>query len=361
MSAAETSQRSMGLPLNGARPRPIVAPREFVLQDALAPIRLWLDAPDVIEISINRPGEVYVERLGGDGMKFTAVEELNEVAIRHMAERVAASTRQEVNSARPLLAATLPGGERFQAVLPPAAPLGGAISIRKHVISDLSLEEYERRGAFAQVEIRSHGKLSQTEAELVKLLKAKDLKAFLTLAVSERQSMVISGGTSTGKTTFLNMLLKLVRPGERLITIEDVRELKPPQSNTVTLLVSKGDQGEASVTIQDLLEATLRMRPDRIFLGELRSKEAFTFLRAVNTGHPGSITTVHADSPDGAYQQLVMMGLQADLGLKAEDIAAYVRSVIPIVVQLKRTDTARFVSEIYYSKLREERGRGGTA
>jgi type IV secretion system protein VirB11 len=93
------------------------------------------------------------------------------------------------------------------------------------------------------------------------------------------------------------------------------------------------------------------MRPDRIFVGELRSKEAFTFLRAVNTGHPGSITTVHADTPSGAYQQLVMMGLQADLGLKAADIEAYVRAVIPIVVQLRRTEIARFVSEIHYARM----------
>ena len=150
---------------------------------------------------------------------------------------------------------------------------------------------------------------------------------------------------------FLNMLLKLVPPRERIITLEDVRELRPTQPNNVVLLASKGDQGEAQVTIQDLLEATLRMRPDRIFVGELRSKEAFTFLRAVNTGHPGSITTVHADTPTGAYQQLVMMGLQADLGIKAADIEAYVRSVIPIVVQLQRTETARFVSEIHYAKM----------
>ena len=329
---------------------PIIAPRDFVLNDALAPIRPWLDAPDVIEISVNRPGEVYVERLGGQRMIFTEVTELNEVAIRHMAERVAASTRQEVNSAKPLLSATLPRGERFQAVLPPAAPLGGAISIRKQVISDLSLEDYEGRGAFDQVEIIGDGGLSRSERELMGCLQARDFKGFLRLAVTSCQSMVVSGGTSTGKTTFLNMLLKLVPAHERIITIEDVRELKPPQKNSVTLLASKGDQGESNVSIQDLLEATLRMRPDRIFLGELRSKEAFSFLRAVNTGHPGSITTVHADSPEGAYQQLVMMGLQADLGLKAEDIATYVRSVIPIVVQLKRTDSARFVSDIFYSK-----------
>ncbi len=326
-------------------------PRLFVLADALAPLKPWLEAHDVIEIAINRPHEVYIERIGSGLMHLTEVPELSEDAIRHIAERVAASTRQVINTERPLLSATLPDGSRFQAVLPPAAPQGGAISIRKQVIHEMSLDDYERLGAFRNVLVGGGDALSTLEQELVGHLEACRLKEFLALAVAERQSMIVSGGTSTGKTTFLNMLLKLVPPRERIVTLEDVRELRPTQPNNVVLLASKGDQGEAQVTIQDLLEATLRMRPDRIFVGELRSKEAFTFLRAVNTGHPGSITTVHADTPAGAYQQLVMMGLQADLGLKAADIEAYVRAVIPIVVQLQRTETARFVSEIHYARM----------
>jgi type IV secretion system protein VirB11 len=167
--------------------------------------------------------------------------------------------------------------------------------------------------------------------------------------------MVLSGGTSTGKTTFLNMLFDLVPIHERLITIEDVQELKPPQPNAVSMIASKGDQGQAKVTIQTLLESALRMRPDRIFLGELRAEEAFTFFRAVNTGHPGSITTVHADSTEMAFHQLVLMGLQSRTGLQAEDIRSYVKTVIPIVVQLKRwedTETKsdfRGVQDIYFS------------
>jgi type IV secretion system protein VirB11 len=235
-------------------------------------------------------------------------------------------------------------------VLPPAAPNGGALSVRKQVVHDRTLFDYEADGSFANTMVSSGETLSDLERALLDDLDRGDMAAFLGRAVLHRQSMIISGGTSSGKTTFLNMLLKLVPPAERIITIEDVRELKPPQTNTVVLLASKGDQGEANVSIQDLLEATLRMRPDRIFLGELRSSEAFTFLRAVNTGHPGSITTIHADTPTGAYQQLVMMGLQADLGLKAADIASYVRSVIPIIVQVARDGSRRHVSEIHYSK-----------
>jgi type IV secretion system protein VirB11 len=347
--ALRTAEQSVGAVIRD--------PRLFVLADALAPLKIWLDANDVIEIAINRPHEVYIERIGSGLMHLTEVPDLTEDAIRHIAERVAASTRQVVNPERPLLSATLPDGSRFQAVLPPAAPEGGAISIRKQVIHEMSLDEYDAMGAFRNVRVASDGAPSEVERELVAHLTARRLKAFLALAVQERQSMIVSGGTSTGKTTFLNMLLKLVPPRERIVTLEDVRELKPSQPNNVILLASKGDQGEAQVTIQDLLEATLRMRPDRIFVGELRSKEAFTFLRAVNTGHPGSITTVHADTPAGAYQQLVMMGLQADLGLKAADIETYVRAVIPIVVQLQRSETARFVSEIHYARMPPEPAR----
>ena len=120
-------------------------------------------------------------------------------------------------------------------------------------------------------------------------------------------SILISGGTSSGKTTFLNACLKSVDPHERIITLEDTRELFPPQANAVHLLASRGDQGTANVTIQSLLEASLRMRPDRLFVGEVRGSEAFAFLRAINTGHPGSMSTVHADTPLGAYEQLAMM------------------------------------------------------
>jgi type IV secretion system protein VirB11 len=160
--------------------------------------------------------------------------------------------------------------------------------------------------------------------------------------------MIISGGTSTGKTTFLNALLQEIPPDERIITIEDTREVNPPHGNQLNLIAAKGDQGKALITIQDLLEASLRLRPDRIILGELRGKEAYTFLRAINTGHPGSISTLHADSPSGAIEQLSLMVLQANLGLTRDEIKDYVANMIDVVIQLKREGSRRYISAIQY-------------
>jgi type IV secretion system protein VirB11 len=161
----------------------------------------------------------------------------------------------------------------------------------------------------------------------------------------------VSGGTSTGKSTFLNALLKEVPEEERIVTIEDTRELRPITPNTVALIASKGDQGRAKVTPQELLEASLRMRPDRVMLGELRGEEAFSFLQAINTGHPGSLTTVHANSARDAYDRLALMVLQSGVTLRKQEIIDYLKEVIPVVVQLERLpDGRRVVSEIVFTK-----------
>jgi len=220
------------------------------------------------------------------------VEELTETAVRRLAEHVAAATSQSVNSSTPLLSAAMPHGERFQGVLAPAAPSGGAFSIRKQVIANLDLSDYARMGAFEGVKIRGPAKpdldhYPEVETELASLLQdasPEGVQRALTFAVKNHVTMIISGGTSSGKTTFLNALLKEVPDGERVISIEDTRELQPPQPNWLSLLASKGGQGLAQVSIQDLLESSLRLRPDRLFLGEIRGAEAATFLQAVNTG-----------------------------------------------------------------------------
>lgn len=354
-SSNSQARRPPASPLNDDFP--------FVLREALKPLQEWFEQTDVVEICVNEPGIVYVERLGSSSMERHDVSALSADVIRHIAERVAAYSKQSVNAGTPLLSATLPRGERFQAVLPPAAPKGGSLTIRKQVVQKLTLQDYVNRNAFTRTLHRyknldaSNPKvvLTETEKSLIAKLVAGDFPAFLTEAVRNRYSMVLSGGTSTGKTTFLNMLFDLVPKHERILTIEDVQELKPPQPNAVSMIASKGDQGQAKVTIQTLLESALRMRPDRIFLGELRAEEAFTFFRAVNTGHPGSITTVHADSTEMAFQQLVLMGLQSRSGLSADDIRSYVKTVIPIVVQLKRWEDPatqsdfRGVQDVYFS------------
>ena len=165
-----------------------------------------------------------------------------------------------------------------------------------------------------------------------------------------KKNTLCAGGTSTGKTTFTNAVIRAIPHEERLITIEDAREVNlSSHPNHLHLLCSKGGQGRASVTAQDLVEVCLRMRPERIIVGELRGTEAFSFLRAINTGHPGSISTLHADTPAMAKQQLKMMVMQAGLGMPPEEVIEYINEVVEVIVQLKRGEHGvRFISEVYY-------------
>jgi type IV secretion system protein VirB11 len=329
---------------------PLPARRSPLLEAELQPLRRFLDQDDISELSINRPGVLFIERLGRNDMEQVISSEFTSAWIGKLAERVAGSTDQLVNAERPILSAALPSGERFQCVLPPAAPDGGAISIRKQVIKEISLSGYKEAGAFSETKMGRSLELSDAEQELIGLVDGDPME-FLSCAVKGRVSIVVSGGTSTGKTTFLNALLKEIPSSERIITIEDTRELKPTTPNTLALIASKGDQGKARVDAQSLLEASLRMRPDRLLLGELRGAEAFAFLQAINTGHPGSLTTVHANSAHSAYERLAFMVMQGGVQLGKVEILDYLKEVIPVVVQLARGPGGRrVVSEIRYSK-----------
>ena len=169
---------------------------------------------------------------------------------------------------------------------------------------------------------------------------------FLREAVRSRANILIAGGTSSGKTTFLNGLIAEIPAHERLIFIEDTPELRMAHENAVGLIAARGGLAEAEIGSEDLLIAALRMRPDRIILGELRGREAFTFLRAVNTGHPGSMTTIHADTPRRAIEQLTLLVLQAGTRLSRDDVRHYVRESIDVFIQMTRQDGKRRVSQI---------------
>lgn len=302
----------------------------------------------VNEISINRPGEIWVERRGD--MTHEAVPRLTLDHLKSLAHLVAQYTQQVISEEKPLLSATLPQGYRIQVIFPPACDGDSVImSIRKQTVLRLTLDEYERIGAFDTTKTGDDF-VNQDDVLLEKLLKAGEVKKFIAAAVKMRKNVIISGGTSTGKTTFLNAALGEIPTEERIITVEDAREVMIEHlPNRAHLLASRGGQGRALVTTQDLIEACLRMRPDRIIVGELRGKEAFAYLRAVNTGHPGSIATLHADTPKLAIEQLCLMVLQADLGITRDEIREYVESVVQIVIQLKRgAKGRRYVSEIYF-------------
>lgn len=315
------------------------------LDTFLKPIFPWLDQEGVSEISVNKPGEVWIEK-GGD-MRRVPMPELNGEHLLALGRLIAEWTRQEVSAERPLLSATLPTGQRVQVVLPPASQ-EVCLSIRKPSSLAYDLKAYEAGGAFKET-VRQNGSHAHDQT-LAAAYNQENYGNFIREAVKRKKNIIIAGGTSTGKTTFLNACLQEVPIHERLITIEDAREVVIPHPNRVHLLASRGDQGQARVTAQQLLEASLRLRPDRIIMGELRGAEAFSFLRAINTGHPGSIATLHADSPTMAFEQLALMVMQAGVALDRPQIMEYVRRIIEVVIQLKRGEGGRrYVSEIYYS------------
>jgi type IV secretion system protein VirB11 len=303
----------------------------------------YLEAKDVTDIYINRPNELWVERLGGEAERIY-VQGFDGPVLERLARQIAAQSAQGINREHPLLSASLPDGSRVQIALPPATRGDAAIAIRKYVVNDLNVDDYDAAGAFDA--LRSETKLQPIGAQLQALQKKGDFAGLLRTAVKARCNIFISGGTSTGKTTFLNALLKEVDLTERLILIEDTPELKVAHENVVGLIASRSALGEAVVSMENLLNASLRMRPDRIILGELRGAEAFTFLRAVNTGHPGSMTTIHADSPERAIEQLVLLVLESGTHLDRESIQHYVRSSIDVYVQLGRVDGRRIVTAI---------------
>ena len=309
----------------------------------LAPLQPWLERDDITDIWINRPGEAWFETTLGE-IRREPAPDLTETVLARLARQIAAASHQGVNREQPLLSASLPDGARVQIIGPPATRGGLALAVRKHTLSDLSLSDLGQAGAFAT----SAASASGGDAELQALLEAGQVEAFLRQAVRLRKTIVLSGGTSSGKTTLLNALVKEIDRRERLILIEDAPEIRLEHENAVGLLAARGDAGEARVDTEDLLQAALRMRPDRILLGELRGREAFAFLRAVNTGHPGSITTLHADSPEGAVDQIAMLALLGGVDLGWDPLRTYIRQVVDIIIQLKRVDGRRRVVEVSF-------------
>ena len=318
------------------------------LRTHMRPLQRWFDAQGVTEVSVNRPGEVWIARQGESYMERHAAADLTDEILLALAQQVATSTEQEVGREKPLLSAELPNGFRAQFVLPPASGRSVALSIRRPAVLDLALSDYERTGAFDLTNRRTREE-QQSERDLRDAHAAGDFASFLAMAVRARKNILISAGTDAGKTTLLNALLKEIPSRERLVIIEDARELRPPQANVVRLFYSRGDQGLARAGAQELCEATLRLRPDRILLGELRGKEAFTYLRTINSGHPGSITTIHSDSPELAFEQLALMVMQGFPSIDKTLVVEYVRVMIPIVVQARRSAGRRFISEIHYA------------
>ncbi len=323
---------------------------EQELQDFIAlltfsrPIKHYLDQPDISEISVNRPGEVWIEK--GHKRTCYAVPELTFEHLLTFANLVADFSEQHISPQNPILSATMPGGYRIQFVIPPACSKEHVVlSIRKKTVTRLCLEDYHASGFFDEVTLASIDQDAGADP-LTDLLESRNYKEFLRQAVLAKKNIVISGQTSSGKTTFASALLEEIPEDERIITIEDADELDPPQPNHVRLFFSRGGQGVSKHTAADLLRACLRLRPDRIFFGELRGEEAADFVDSINTAHPGSITTIHANGTRLAIHRIYdMMNNQ----MPFEQFKNYITSVIEVFVHIVSTPAGRRIGEIYYS------------
>jgi len=344
---------------------PALAPRELEAPEApehvsslthqLAPLRRILDDPGVTEVCINRPQEAFVQRYDGWSRESLAFADFE--WCRDFAKLVASASKQRIDEVLPLLSATLPTRERVQLVLPPATLAKHvSITLRRPSTRVRTLDELSDAGLFTQCRSADEA-LEPGEEQLLALKTQERYRDFLKLAVRLRKNIVVSGSTGTGKTTTTNALILEVPEHERLITIEDAEELVLNRHpNHVRLLYSKGGQGLAKVTPKLLLESCLRMRPDRVLLSELRSDEAFDYLKVI-AAHPGSITSVHGASARLALVQIMLLVKQSEAGqsLATTDVWSLLYSLVDVVVQFGFDGRNRFVKEVWYDPMAKRR------
>ena len=313
------------------------------------PLALLLTDPSVTEVCLQRPGEALVER--ANGWACESVPWATTAWARHFARLVATASDQRVGAAAPLLSASLPSGERVQVVLPPATWADRVvITIRRPSTRAWSLEELSAGGLFAACRSAA-SPVAHAGESLERSYAAADWQTFLAVAVRRRLNIVVSGATGSGKTTLTKALIGEIPEDERLISIEDAAELRfERHRNVVRLFYSKDDQGIARVTPKQLLEASLRLRPDRILLAELRGEEAYYFLRNVSSGHPGSITSVHAGNAALAFEQLALLVKESGPGrdMAFNDIHRLLRQIVDVVVHCERAAGLRRVAEVWW-------------
>lgn len=332
-------------------------PNTIALEEYLKPLARFIHDPAISEILINQPHFVFIEK--GSVFEHHTVDDLDYRHLTGLANLVARHSDQRLSEKEPLLSGQLPTGHRIQVILPPATTAQRmVIAIRKQTISDVALDYYatqsfQRTKPCYLPSHRSTQALNEMDQNLSELFEQGNYLAFLQTAIVHKKNVLISGATSTGKTTFLNACLKAIPLHEHIVTLEDVPEVKPPHIMHTALFTSKGLQGVANVTMQDLVQASLRIRPDRIIMGELRGAEAADFINATATGHDGSLSSIHASNPHMAFMRLVHMVKLNGSNLAREDILEDLHTVIDVVVQLQRRmdgqRSYREVSEIYFA------------
>ncbi len=287
------------------------------------PIELLLDDPDVTEIMVNGPNQIYVER--GGRLTLSPATFTSEAQLRRVIERIVSKVGRRIDESSPLVDARLSDGSRVNAVIPPLAVNGSALTIRKFAREPLTVVDLIRFGTMNE-----------------------DMAALLEACVLARLNIIVSGGTGTGKTTLLNVLSAFIPEDERIVTIEDAVELQLQQDHVVRLESRPANiEGKGEISIRDLVRNSLRMRPDRIVIGECRGGETLDMLQAMNTGHEGSISTVHANSPRDAIARLETLVLMAGMDLPLRAVREQITSAIDLIVQISRLkDGSRRITNI---------------
>lgn len=288
------------------------------------PLTDLLNNDSVTEIMVNGINDIYVE-VDGKLVKDESVSFINDNHIIRTVQRIVQPLGRTIDAVNPMVDARLRDGSRLNAIIPPLSLTGPVVTIRKFSKRMESIDDLLRMGTMTM-----------------------HMAMFLQACVEAKLNIIISGGTGTGKTTLLNILSGFIADEERIITIEDAAELKLHQSHVISLETRMVNyEGEGEITVRDLVRNSLRMRPDRIIVGEVRGKEAFDMLQAMNTGHEGSITTLHSNSPEDAINRLETMMLMNDMELPVSAIRNYIEKAIDIVIQIDRlSDGKRKVSSI---------------
>jgi type IV secretion system protein VirB11 len=324
----------------------------------LRPLAPWLGDPATEEICIDRPGEFFVRQRGT--FRHETIE-FDYFDLEDIATLAGALRKQDVGPRHPLCATELPGGERLQICMPPAVPTGTlSLTIRKpgSSVSPLasvtgryqtkSWNQWDGRNAAAQ----------RDYSDLLALYDAGDLHTFLEKAVRAKLTILLCGATGSGKTTMSKTLISAIPPQERLITIEDTLELVISQPNHVRLLYSKDNIGQSRVTAESLLQASLRMKPDRILLQELRDDAAWTYINEVVAGHPGSITTIHGGNPEQAFRRLFALVKGSQQGGQWDDhtLMNFLSAAVDLIIPFHNDGALYEIREVWFAADAKRRG-----
>tara|TARA_R110000868_G_scaffold403175_3_gene680230 strand:+ start:626 stop:1576 length:951 start_codon:yes stop_codon:yes gene_type:complete len=309
------------------------------LNHHLQPLYNYLNDNTVSEIMINNEKELFIEKEGI--MQRIENNLITNNYLQIITRLIANYNQKDLDKNNPSISGILPNQARVQIVTSPiVANNQFALSIRKETVEDVSLDNYDFK------------KSDTSYKNKFKLNLNSNVNEFLKDAINKKQNILISGGTSTGKTTFLNSCLKEIPTNERIITLEDTKEIKAPHLNQVNLIAAKEN---TNISMTDLLEISLRLRPDRIVIGEIRGTEAASFIEAIATGHDGTISTIHASTPELAISQLAIKAQRGYMNnLSKDELIKYIKSLIPVVIQLnkdydsKTGKVKRHVSEIRY-------------